>query len=236
MNNRKEKMILANSSFSVVESYKAIRANLSFAVNKKGCKRVMVCSSVPGDGKSTTAINIAVSIAQNNEKVILLDCDLRKNRAHWFLNMKNTVGVSNILGGMSTIGDSIRETDYPNLSVITAGTIPPNPAELLASDAMVELLDSLEKEYDYIVLDTPPINIVSDALALTKLVDGTIFVVRQEVTLHHEVKEALKTFEFAGAKILGIVINGSYERSSGYKYGNKYGYKYGNDYVYGDSK
>ena len=236
INTRAKSVITVNDNFGVVESYKAIRTNLSFALTKKGCKVVMISSTMPGEGKSTTVVNLGVAISQNNTRVLIVDCDLRKARTHRFFEIKNDNGVSNVLCNMCVIDDAIDHTEYENLDIMTAGTLPPNPGELLASEAMAEMIHTLEERYDYILIDTPPINVVADALSLTKLVDGVVLIVRQGQTTHPNVKDALSSLEFAGAKMLGVVLNGSYD-TSGFgssKYGNRYGNRYGNAYAYGE--
>ncbi|NLJ32206.1 MAG: CpsD/CapB family tyrosine-protein kinase [Clostridiales bacterium] len=206
--------------FKVTESYKVARTNLSFSVVKKGCKKIVFTSSLTGEGKSTTSVNVAISLSQQvNVKVLLIDADLRKPKVNRFFNLKSTPGLTNYLGGMNTLEDVVQPTESPNLSVICSGTIVPNPSELLSSEQMAALLARAEKDYDYIIIDTPPINIVIDALPLIKLCDGVVIVVKENSSTHPELRKTVETLERAGAKILGIILNGArMEAKDNYKY------------------
>ncbi|MDF2588415.1 MAG: hypothetical protein K0S41_2256 [Anaerocolumna sp.] len=197
-----------DTNFVLTEAYKSLRTNLRFTVRSDSCKKIIVSSPIPREGKSTTSTNLAIAIAQTGAKVLLMDCDLRKGRLHTFFSLKNTAGISDTLSGMADVRDIIRPTNHLNLHVITLGQIPPNPAELLGSMQMEELISILDKEYDYILIDTPPVNIVSDCLSLVKLVDGVIVVVRENITTHPNITNALSKFELAKANLLGFVING----------------------------
>jgi len=205
---RIEESINDNTKFVIAEAYKSFRTNLRFTLRSSGCKKVIINSPVPEDGKSTTSTNIAITIAQTGAKVLLMDCDLRKGRLHSFFHIASTPGVCDALSGMISEKDVIRDTSYENLQVIPMGILPPNPTELLASTQMEELLKKLEKSYDYIIIDTPPINVVSDVLSLVKLVDGVVIVVRESATSHPNIVSALTKYKFVEANILGFVING----------------------------
>lgn len=209
--------------FSVKEAYKAIRTNIALSVMKDGCKRIVFTSAVPSEGKSTTALNVAVSMAQAYSRVLLIDCDLRKPRMHKALGLSNSVGVTNVLSGLSPLGQAVQKTKFENLDALSSGLLAPNPSEMLASDRMKEMLDRLSASYDYIILDTPPINIVSDALPLTKISDGVVFVTRQSYSTHGEFQTALSKLKFIGAKIIGVVVNCSSEHETRkYKSMDKY--------------
>lgn len=225
--------------FRIEESYKTIRANIMFSVMKKGCKMIVVTSSAPNEGKTTTTVNLAISIAQAEQKVLLIDGDLRKPKIHQYFKIPNAPGLTNYLGDKisgrrgSDLFSVIHPTEYNNLCVLCSGTIPPNPAELLGSELMTEFLDDVSKDFDYIIIDTPPINVVSDSLPLIRESDGVVLVVRSNQSTHPELQRALASLDFIDAKILGFVVNfaeskaGKYGRYSRYNYG-KYGYgKYG---------
>lgn len=225
--------------FEVKEAYKTVRTNIMFATSSiSGCKKIIITSSVPGEGKSTSCINLAVSTAQAGSKVLIIDADLRKPTVHKFLNVSHSVGLSSILSGFSAFEEAVVETKY-GFDCITSGLVPPNPAELLMSDKLESLLNWASEKYDYIVIDTPPINIVSDASIISKYVDGTIIVTRNKYTAHPSIEHAIKTLEFAGAKILGFLLNdktgserkGYYNYRYGRGYGNRYSYKYGYSYT-----
>lgn len=196
-----------DNKFLIAEAFKSLRMNLRFALRMNVCKKFIISSPGPGEGKSTTSANLAITIAQSGAKVLLMDCDLRKGKLHEFFNIKNTPGISDILSGMYNEKDVIRNTNYENLQVLPIGTIPPNPTELLSSAEMERLISSLEKEYDYILIDTPPVNVVSDSLGLVMMVDGVVIVVRESITSHPSIVSAIRKYDFLEAKILGFVIN-----------------------------
>lgn len=209
--------------FGVQESYKAIRTNIILSVIKDGCKKIVVTSSLQGEGKSTTSVNIAISLAQAFNKVLFIDCDLRLSKVHKALGIARDPGITNILSGLATIEESIQATKFENMFAIPAGIPAPNPSEMLASAKMQALISKLEQRFDYIIMDTPPINIVSDALPLAKIADGVILVVRSKVTTYTELDKALKSLQFIDAKILGTILNdASEEFGKSYK-NNRYG-------------
>ncbi|MGN0533521.1 MAG: CpsD/CapB family tyrosine-protein kinase [Eubacterium sp.] len=237
--------------FRIEESYKSIRANIMFSVMKKGCKRIIVTSSAPNEGKTTTTVNLAVTISQADQRVLLIDGDLRRPKIHHYFSVPNSPGLTNHLGNIISGKDAadyfgvVRPTEYENLSILCSGSIPPNPAELLGSEIMSEFLDKASRDFDYIIIDTPPINVVSDALPLIRESDGVVLVVRSNQSTHPELQKALSSLEFIDAKILGFVVNfveskankyyskGSYGRYSKYNsygtYGTYGGYSgYGN--------
>lgn len=203
------KDINKDKRFEVSEAYNELRTNLRFTVTKNECKKVIISSPIPEDGKSTTSVNLAITIAQTGVKVLLIDCDLRKGRIHNFFNIKSKPGLSDVLSGLVADKDVIQNTSYENLHVLPMGSLPPNPSDLLGSARMEEIITKLEKQYDYIIIDTPPINVVSDVLSLVKLVDGIVIVVREGITSHPNIVNALNKYKLANAKILGFVINGT---------------------------
>lgn len=214
--------------FQITESFKAIRTNIMFSFLTDGCRKVVVSSSLAGEGKTTTAVHTAISLAQMETRVLLIDADLRKSKVNQFFHLKNTPGLTNYFGNMTQLQDILRPTEYPNLSVICSGVAVPNPSELLASEKMAALLKELETRFDYIVIDTPPLNVVADALPLIKLCDGVVLVVRQGTSTYPELNKTIKNLEMVDARILGIILNGMVPKSKG---GSRYGYgKYG----YGD--
>jgi capsular exopolysaccharide synthesis family protein len=221
--------------YAAKEAYRTIRTNLMFSLAKSGCKTIMFCSSISGEGKTTTSANIAFSIARSNKKVLLIDLDLRNPHIHRILKKNNSPGLTNYLSGFNSIEEVVHKEVYPGLDVICAGTISPNPAEMIASEGMMALLDEMKKSYDFIILDTPPITLVSDALSVVPATDGIVLVVRPKHVDRREVRRAIEQLEFVGGKILGCVANGvqqqkqSYGRRYGYgRYGyGRYGYGYG---------
>lgn len=155
-----------NVPFSVVEAYKMIRTNMMFVLSDSENKRVVISSALPNEGKTITAINLAIAFSQTGKKVLLIDADLRRPTVYQRLKINNNKGLSSILVGFCSLREAVRNIS-PNFDVLTSGAIPPNPSELLGGNNMSLLLDGLKDYYDYIIIDTPPINMVSDALVLT---------------------------------------------------------------------
>ena len=206
--------------FKVSEAYKTARTNLSFSLVKSGCRKIVFTSPFSGEGKSTTSVNMAITLAQQvNTKVLLIDCDLRKPKINRFFHLQSSPGLTGYLGGMKEMDSIIRHTEDPNLDLVTSGVIVPNPSELLASEAMRRLISEEESKYDYIIFDTPPVNVIVDSLSLANLADGYVVVVKEGSTLKPELRRAVTTLEHAKVKILGIILNGSrLEEKEDYKY------------------
>ena len=225
--------------FRVEEAYKSIRTNIMLSVMKKGCKIIVVSSSVANEGKTTTTTNLAISISQADQRVLLIDGDLRKPKVHHYFSIPNAPGLTNYLGSSVNsrsmqqldLFSIVHPTEYANLSVITSGSIPPNPAEILGSEPMSEFLKKASEHYDYIIIDTPPINVVSDALPVIRESDGVVLVVRANSSTHPELQKALDSLKFIDAKILGFVVNYESEKKK-YGYYAKYGYSRYGDYTY----
>ena len=233
---RSIRLINDESNFMVKEAYKMLRTNIIFSLPEEESSIILVTSSYPLEGKTTNCANLAVVFSQMGEKTLLIDADLRKPRAHKLFKLTSKTGLSNVLRNLCTIDEATQKTAYENLDVMASGHIPPNPAELLASDEMKELLSELKKKYKYILIDTPPVNVVSDALILAPVVSGIVLVVRQDVTVHKSVAESLEKIHFTGTKILGFILNDSVENKAGYYSKRKYSYKrnnYYNGYYYG---
>ena len=197
--------------FQVTEAYKKARTNLVYSIIKKGCKKIIFTSPNKGEGKSTTAINVAIALSQQkNTKVIVIDCDLRCPTTHTYFGLTgDEKGLANFLGEECTLEEAISGTGTENLDLITFGAIPPNPSELLSSDSMAELVEELEKTYNYIIFDTPPVNMVVDVIPLIGLSDGTVLVVKHNSSTYPEVKTAIDTLKRNQAKIAGVIINGT---------------------------
>ena len=221
------------SLYAAKEAYRTIRTNLMFSLAKPGCKTIMFTSSISGEGKTTTSANIAFSIARSNKKVLLIDLDLRNPHIHRILKKSNTPGLTNYLSGFNTLEEVIHKDVFPGLDVICAGTLSPNPAEMIASEGNIGLINSLKEKYDFIILDTPPITLVSDALSVVPVTDGIVLVIRPKYTDRKEVHRAIDQLEFVGGKILGAVADGvqQQKRTYGKGYGRygygRYGYGYG---------
>lgn len=204
--------IAADVQFAVAESYKTIRANIQFLLTRKeGCKVVAVTSSVASEGKTTNSVNLAISFSQLGKKVLLIDADLRRPSIYKKLKIENTDGLSGILAGFSSIDKAITSIN-PSFSVLPSGTTPPNPSELLASKDFENLLSKLKDSYDYIIIDTPPVGIVSDALTIGRNCDGILLVVKEKSTTYKDFERVVDGLKLAEITLLGVVLNGSVSR------------------------
>lgn len=195
------------NTFQIVEAYKNIRMNLLYTLVGSEKKVVLVSSSLKNEGKTTTAANLAMSISQNGARVLLIDADLRKSRQHKLFRVPNQNGLSKLIIDQCTIEEAIVKNVKPGFDLITSGPLPPNPSELLGSRKMRELFETLSKMYDYILVDTPPLNIVSDALTLVDAAAGIVLVSRQKVTQYSDIERAVDGIEKVNGRLLGVVIN-----------------------------
>ena len=214
----------AELNYASKEAYKLLRTNISFAFpDEEQGKVVGVCSSRPQEGKSTTAINLAYSLAEAGNNVLLIDGDMRRPSVCETVNIPMEPGLSEILSGRQGV-EVHKEVLHPNMSVLPSGHIPPNPSELIGSQRMNSLLESLKAEYDYIVIDLPPVLAVSDPVAVSKYLGGMIIVVRHAKTRRRDIVETIRQLEYAGVKILGFVYNRIGAKSGKSKYAKgKYG-------------
>lgn len=215
------------TKFTVVEAYKTARTNLMFSVAASERKAIVVTSCSPSEGKSITCVNTALAFAQTGSKVLIIDADLRKPTVHSLLRLSGTNGLSTVLGRFSDLEDSITRDVAPNLDVMIAGTIPPNPAELLGSPLMEEILKLLQDHYDYILIDSPPLLVVSDSLVMRNAIAGYLLVVREGYTTHPDLANALQSIRLAEGKVLGFMKVGCSIKGAGYykKYDYSYEYK-----------
>ncbi len=228
--NEVRRVLSDKTDFSTSETYKTIRTNIMFSLPKKQHGKVIaLTSSAPGEGKTTTCINLAVTFAQTGAKVIIVDCDLRRARIHRYLESDRGEGVSNILCGFSDVKDVIIRNARENLDVLTAGEIPLNPADLLETQEFTDLIDGLKKEYDYVFIDTPPVTAVTDATVIAKLCNGIIVIVRKNSTTFDMLDITMDTLKKTQTPILGAIILGNEAKNKKYAY-NKYKYNYGYSY------
>lgn len=194
--------------FQIRESYKTARTNIAYSIIKKGCKKVAFTSSEKGEGKTITATNVASALAQQMDtKVLIIECDLRRPQVHAALKLSPTPGITNYLNNECTIEDIIQPTKLKSLNAVCYGAIPPNPSELLSSEMMADFIKSVEENYDYIILDTPPIGVVIDAVPLIKESDGVVVIVKNNSTTYPELNRILDSIKRAGGKTLGVIIN-----------------------------
>lgn len=218
-----ELIVQKDSKSPISEAYRAVRTNLQFAGADKKIKCISFTSSMPSEGKSTTISNIALTMAQDDKKVLLIDADMRKPVQHQIFGLFNK-GLSNCIAMNMSLDEAIQPSDHPNLDILASGPVPPNPSELLGSQKMDELLQQVKNIYDYVLVDMPPILAVIDAAVLSPKVDGIVFVIKSGKISPDEAKLAKSRLEQAGANILGAVLNAVPQRHSGYGYG--YGYYY----------
>lgn len=225
-------ILTSKSGFFMREAYKTLRTNVNFALaDAEGSKVILVTSAMQSEGKSLTALNLAISLAQTEAKVLLIDCDLRRPKMSRLLGISSNVGLSNLLMDPQKLNGIVLKHERLGISVILSGDIPPNPSELLASVRMQNLVTALRSKYDYIIIDSPPVDMVIDSVVLAPLSDGVLFVVRAEQSERGAVIHAMEQLEYAKAKVIGFVFNGmNSESGSGY---GKYRYKKYGRYGYG---
>lgn len=227
-NNENKKTLHKNLEFTATEQYKLIRANLDFTLPEdEKCPVIGVTSSMRGEGKSTTAVNLSYVFAEKGSKVLLIDADLRIPSIAKKLDVESSPGLADLLRGK---GAKISEFQSPLLNnwfVLPSGDIPPNPSELLGSSRMENILNQLREIFDYIIIDLPPVNLVSDAISISSLISGMIVVIREEYTEKKELERCFRQLKLSNVNILGCVMNetksesGSYGKYKKYKY-----YKY----------
>ncbi|MFC0560835.1 CpsD/CapB family tyrosine-protein kinase [Halalkalibacter alkalisediminis] len=208
----------ASKSSPISEQYRTIRTNIEFSAVDREIKTIVVTSAGPGEGKSTTAANLAIVMAQNGQSVLLLDGDLRKPTAHYTFNVSNMSGLTNVLTKQSDLETTVKETRIQNLSLLPCGPLPPNPAELLNSRMMGLVLERAQELFDTIIIDTPPVMAVADASILANKCDGTVLVVSSGKTEREDVKKAKELLTKANAKLLGAVLNNKTIESGHYYY------------------
>ena len=222
-----------NIAFRVAEAYKTIRTNLLFTLANADSKVVVFSSAEPSAGKSTLCSNLSIVMAQTGAKVLLIDADMRKPVQHRNFRVSKTLGLSKILGNLNSIEDCIHKNITENLDLISSGSIPPNPSELLGSKRMEELLATVEGQYDYVFIDSPPLGVVSDALVIAPKSAGVVMVARQKQTTYDELAECIEAVKQINANVLGVVVTDVHTQTAGYmRYENKryyrsYNYEYG---------
>lgn len=203
---------------TISEQYRTLRTNITFSETDTPLRTILATSSGPGEGKSTTVANTAIVFAQAGKKVLLVDADMRKPTVHYTFQLSNHIGLTNVLTRQADFKDAIQASGIDNLAILPSGPIPPNPAELLSSKQLKEVIQIAKNEYDLILFDTPPVLAVADAAILGNACDGIIFVIRSG---HTEIEAAQKSMELldnAKAKVLGTVLNGRKASEQTYYY------------------
>ncbi len=221
----------AGNNFRMAEAYRMIRTNLLFALAGNDNNVVLFSSAEPSAGKSTLCCNLAIVMAQTGARVLLVDADMRKPVQHRHFRLPKSEGLSKILGGFCEVKECIQTEVAPNLDLLPSGAIPPNPSELLGTPKMLEILETVKNEYDYVFVDMPPMSVVSDALILAPRSAGVVLVARQKQTTYDELQECLDAIERAHTTLLGVVVSDVHDTTSGYGgrqyYYRRYDYHYG---------
>lgn len=219
------------TAFRIVEMYKSIRTSLMFTLSANKDNAILVTSAEPNSGKSVTSANLGLSFSQTGSKVLIIDCDMRNPSQQKIYAQENTKGLSNVLSNMCTFEDTVKRNVKDNLDLLTAGQTPPNPSELLGSDNMRALLEQVRGQYDFIFLDCPPVEVVSDASSLLLLAPQAIIVARQNHAIYDEVIHTVETIKSVGGKILGAILTDVREEEKSYMYAagsySHYGHRYG---------
>lgn len=214
-------------SSDVAESFRSLRTALYFGVPDRSKKSILITSPTPGDGKSTSASNLAIALAQAGQRTLLIDADMRKPTQHKIFNLNNERGLSTSIAGPGAVAEMTHRTGVEGLEILTAGPIPPNPSELLNSQAFMSLLDGLAKQYDQIVIDSPPVLPVTDGRILGAICDMTILVLRAEKSTRKASEHAAERLRNVGARLLGAVVNDVPRNGGGYYAGYEQYYQYG---------
>lgn len=206
-----------NPKSIISEAYRTLRTDIQYSSFNKELKTLLITSSEPAEGKSTVSGNLAFSFAQNDKKVIVVDCDLRKPSIHKKFKLSNLIGLSEVLINKASLEEGVQHYQE-NLDVLTSGKLPPNPSEMLSSKAMTNLIEILKENYDTVILDSAPLQAVSDAQILSTKVDGTILIVRAEMTKKQSIIDAKSLLTKVGANIIGTVLNAASSNGRHYYY------------------
>lgn len=226
---RKLFTVSSDAPFQFVEAYKSLRTNLEFLSSAGNCKTILITSSVPEEGKTNVAVNLAMTIAASGKRVVFVDCDLRKATISRYLRIpRNHAGLTNVITSKDegALAAALVRVKDSGITVLAAGTIPPNPTELLSAPMTEKIFSSLQKAFDYVIVDTPPVSLVTDAAVLCRMADGVLLVVRPGVTTIQSAQLSKKNLEAVNAHILGVVMNGYNGKQSGRRDGYSYAYSY----------
>lgn len=210
-----------NSSFS--EEYRTLRTNISFSKAGGGMQSYLITSAEANAGKSMTAANLAVVMAQQGKRVLLIDSDIRKPSLHLIFRAENQRGLTNLLTGQGSLMNDCQLTRIDGLSLITSGPVAPNPADLLSSTEMKRVIEEATEHFDQVIIDSPPTLAVTDAQLLANLCDGVILVVKSKMTAFDKARKSAELLMATSGKFLGVVLNDKKEKAS-----DRYGYEYGN--------
>lgn len=212
---KRELIVQRTPKSPVAEVFRTLRTNIQFMNSKKDLKTLLVTSTMPGEGKSWVAANLAITFAQAGKKVLIIDADMRKGRQHVMFSIENKIGLSNFLSGIDEMGRNenldilkyVRATEIQNLFLIPAGNVPPNPSELLASETTINMIEKLKDVFDFIIFDGTPSLLVTDALIVARLVDSTVIVTEHNNTKKENLEKVKNNIEDVGGKIAGVILN-----------------------------
>lgn len=208
----------------IAEEFRAIRTNIQYSNLDKKIKTIVVTSTTKDEGKTTITTNLAVNFSKiENKKVLIIDCDLRNPSIHKEFGISNSNGLTDLLLEEKDLSNYIKETEIKNLNILTAGSIPPNPSEMLSSNRMKVFMETVREEYDYVFIDTPPVGMVTDAGVLSAFLDGTILVVKSESVDIKDLQETKKKLVSVNANILGVILNANKVKKDDYYYYSYYG-------------
>ncbi|WP_313770678.1 CpsD/CapB family tyrosine-protein kinase [Bacillus sp. S/N-304-OC-R1] len=203
----REIITMKNPKSPISEQYRTIRTNIEYSNIDRENRMIMITSSSPGEGKTVTTVNLAIVFAQQGKKVLLIDADFRKPKVHEVFKKSNIIGLTTILIKQTPLMEAIKETKINNLYVLTSGPLTPNPSELLSSKSLRNLLAVIRKEFDFIIIDTPPILAVTDAQILANQCDGVILVINYGKTKFAQAEKAKNLLMNVNARILGVILN-----------------------------
>ncbi len=212
---KRELIVQRTPKSPIAEVFRTLRTNIQFMNSKKSLKTLLVTSTMPGEGKSWVTANLAITFAQAGKKVVIIDADMRKGRQHVMFGIENKMGLSNFLSGLDELGRNenldilkyVKATEVQNLYLIPAGNVPPNPSELLASEATINMIEKLKEIFDFVIFDGTPSLLVTDALILSRLVDSTVIVTEHNTTKKENLAKVKKDIENVGGKIAGVILN-----------------------------
>lgn len=214
----------------LAEAYRTLRTNIQFSSLDEKMRVILITSSIPGEGKTTTSCNLAAIMASAGHKTLLIDCDLRRPSVHKKFEVSNQIGLSNIMVGSVSMEEAEIKTEIDNLTILTSGVIPPNPSELLASSKMKEFINALKDKFDYIIIDSPPVLMVTDAQIISRFADGCMLVVASGGVQRELSVKAKELLLQVNARLIGVILNKFDTSSKGYLYGY-----YKNSYYRNDS-
>ena len=222
-------IVMEKPKSGVSESFRSVRSNLEFFTSETKQKVFLVTSSIGGEGKTFCSMNLSLVFAMSGKRTILLGADLRKPKIYMDFELHNEIGLSNFLAGRNELDEIIQPTGIDNFDIITGGPIPPNPSELLTTDNMAILIDQLKPRYDYIIIDTPPLGLVTDAFILMKFSDHNLYLVRQNFTPKDTIKNVDDMYETGKIEKISILFNDV--KVQHYAYGYEYSYGYYEDHT-----